>query len=288
MKALPLLNLITPDTVDADIYERCLLRIGVFESALGGNEEILGEITTELHDIVQNHGLTPEERRVKLQQLSDNKILLVQEQEKLEAQQLDLFGLRFPEDKMEKEVEDASSFWLSPASIQRLVMRYLLKKLGTEQEFILGEKALKTLRLSEEARNTLLPDFQQFPREKTRVYREWEKWLKGSDQHLSITFEADCATQHPNAVFIMPTHPLVKQAAAALNAEQDAFTTLKVKTNKVSPGRYEFAIYQWQFLGIRDHLVLKPIVSSEMLMPHLNYLLERAEDSDIQEKLYPY
>ena len=281
-ESVAIINLITPGTVDADIYERCLLRIGVFESALGGNEEILGEITTELQDIVQNHGLTPEERKVKLQQLADNKILLVQEQEKLEAQQLDLFGLRFPEDKMEKEVEDASSFWLSSASIQRLVTRYLLKKLGTEQEFILGEKALKTLRLSEEARNTLLPDFQQFPREKTRVYREWEKWLKGSDQHLSITFEADCATQHPDAVFIMPTHPLVKQAAAALNAEQDAFTTLKVRTNKVPPGRYEFAIYQWRFLGIREHLLLKPIASSDVLMPHLNYLLEKAEDSDTQ------
>ena len=220
-ESVTIVNLITPGTVDADIYERCLLRIGVFESALGGNEEILGEITTELRGIAENYKLTREERRIKLQQLADNKILLVQEQEKLEAQQLDLFGLRFPDDRMEREVEEASSFWLSPASIQRLVTRYLLQKTGTEQEFILGEKSLKTLRLSEGARNTLLDDLQQFSREKTRVYREWEKWLKGSDQHLPITFEADCATQHPDAVFIMPTHPLVKQAAAALNTEQE-------------------------------------------------------------------
>ena len=165
-ESVTIFNLITPGTVDADIYERCLLRIGVFESALGGSEEILGEITTELRDIAENYELTQEERRVKLQQLADNKILLVQEQEKLEAQQLDLFGLRFPEDKMEKEVEDASSFWLSPASIQRLVTRYLQEKIGTGQEFILGEKPLKTLRLAEGARNTLLGDFQQFSREK--------------------------------------------------------------------------------------------------------------------------
>ena len=264
-ESVTIVNLITPGTVDADIYERCLLRIGVFESALGGNEEILGEITTELRGIAENYKLTREERRIKLQQLADNKILLVQEQEKLEAQQLDLFGLRFPDDRMEREVEEASSFWLSPASIQRLVTRYLLQKTGTEQEFILGEKSLKTLRLSEGARNTLLDDLQQFSREKTRVYREWEKWLKGSDQHLPITFEADCATQHPGAVFIMPTHPLVKQAAAVLNTEQEVVTTLKVRTNKVPPGRYEFAIYQWRFLGIREHLVLKPIALSECI-----------------------
>ena len=282
-ESVTIVNLITPGTVDADIYERCLLRIGVFESALGGNEEILGEITTELRNIAEDYELTPEERRTKLKQLEDNQIRLIQEHEELEAQQLDLFGLRFPEDKMEKEVEDASSFWLLPASIQRLITRYLLQKIGTGQEFILGEKPLKTLRLSEGARNTLLEDFQQFSREKTRVYREWEKWLKGSDQHLPITFEADCATQHPGAVFIMPTHPLVKQAAAVLNTEQEVVTTLKVRTNKVPPGRYEFAIYQWRFLGIREHLVLKSVASSEALTPHLNDLLERAEDGDTQE-----
>ena len=281
-ESVTIINLITPGTVDADIYERCLLRIGVFESALGGSEEILGEITTELREIAENHELTQEERRIKLQQLADNKILLVQEQEQLEAQQLDLFGLRFPENRMEKEVEDASSFWLSPASVQRLVTRYLLQRIGTEQEYILGEKSLKTLRLSEDARKALLPDFQRFSREKTRVFREWEKWLKGSDQHLPITFEADCATRYPDAVFIMPTHPLVKQAAAALNSTQDIITRLKVKTNKVPPERYEFAIYQWRFLGIREHLVIKPVATSEELTPHLNYLLERAMDGDTQ------
>ncbi len=282
-ESVAIINLITPGTVDADIYERCLLRIGVFESALGGSEEILGEVTTELRNIAEDYGLTQEERITKLQQLEDNQIRLIQEHEELEAQQLDLFGLRFPEDKMEKEVEDASSFWLSPKSIQRLVTRYLQQKIGTEQAFILGEKPLKTLRLSESARNTLLADFQQFSREKARVYRDWEKWLKGSEQHLSITFEADSATQHPDAVFIMPTHPLVKQAAATLNTEQEVVTKLKVKTSKVPSGRYEFAIYQWRFLGIREHLVLKPIASSDVLTPHLNDLLERAADSDTQE-----
>ena len=286
-KSVSIINLITPGTVDADIYERCLLRIGVFENALGGSEEILGEITTELRDIAENYALTQEERRIKLQQLADNQIRLIQEQEKLEAQQLDLFGFHFLDDRMEKEVKEASSFWLSSVSVQRLVTRYLQQKIGTEQEFILGEKPLKTLRLAEGARNTLLNDFQQFSREKTRVYRDWEKWLKGSDPHLPITFEADCATQHPDAVFIMPTHPLVKQAAAALNTEQEVVTTLKVSTNKVPPGCYEFAIYQWRFLGIREHLVLKPIALSEALVPHVNDLLERAEDGDTQENQVP-
>src|SRR5208283_3389599 len=44
-------NFITPGTVDAEIYERCLLRIGVFNSALGGSEEILGQVTREIRDV---------------------------------------------------------------------------------------------------------------------------------------------------------------------------------------------------------------------------------------------
>ena len=65
-----------------------------------------------------------------------------------------------------KRLKKLQVFWLTPASIQRLVMRYLQRKIAIEQEFILGEKPLKTLRLSEDARNTLLRDFQQFPRER--------------------------------------------------------------------------------------------------------------------------
>jgi hypothetical protein len=34
---------------------------------------------------------------------------------------------------------------------------------------------------------------------------------------------------------------------------------------------------------MREHLVIKPIASSEVLTPHLNDLLERAVDSDAQE-----
>jgi superfamily II DNA or RNA helicase len=90
-------NLITPGTVDADIYERCLVRIGVFNNALGGSEEILGEITREIRNIAENFSLSEDDRGLKLQQLADNKIRLIQEQEELEERQVELFGIRLPE-----------------------------------------------------------------------------------------------------------------------------------------------------------------------------------------------
>ena len=278
-----IINLITPGTVDADIYERCLLRIGVFESALGGSEEILGEITTELREIAEDYALSGEERGVKLQQLADNQIRLIQEKERLEDLQLELFGIRLPDDRMEREVEDASSFWLSPVSIQRLVTLYLQKRLGSEREYILGERSLKTLRLSGIARETLLRDFRQLPRERSPVYREWENWLTGEGQHITVTFEADCATQHPKAVFITPIHPVVKQAARALGTEDNVVTVLKAQTDAVPAGRYDFAIYQWQFHGIKEDMILRPIALSEVLTPYLSRLLEEAVDGGVQD-----
>ncbi|MEK7718915.1 MAG: SNF2-related protein [Bacteroidota bacterium] len=278
-ESIAIVNLITPGTVDADIYERCLVRIGVFNNALGGSEEILGEITREIRSIAEQFALNDEERGLKLQQLADNKIRLIQEQEELEQRQLELFGIRLPENQMKKEIEDASSFWLSPVSIHRLVTLYLQRTCGKEQDFILGEKPLKTLRLSQDARNSLLHDFQRLTRQTTTAYREWENWLKGGNPHLLVTFEADCATHHSEAAFIMPLHPLVKQAAMSFDTRQRVITTLSVQDNEVPAGRYEFAIYQWRFHGIREDLILRPIASSEVVTAHLGRLLEKAVDA---------
>ncbi|MBW2021209.1 MAG: DEAD/DEAH box helicase family protein, partial [Deltaproteobacteria bacterium] len=139
-ESIAIFNLITPGTVDADIYERCLLRIGVFNNALGGSEEILGEISREIRDIAENFNLSDAERREKLQQLADNQIRLMQEQEELEQKQVELFGIRLPEDQLKKEINEASSFWLSPEAIRNLITNYLQNTCGKEQEFILGEK----------------------------------------------------------------------------------------------------------------------------------------------------
>ena len=279
-ESVAIVNLITPGTIDADIYERCLVRIGVFERALGGSEEILGEITRGIRNIAENYSLSEEDRRAKFQQLADNKIRLMHEQEKLEQKQMELFGIRLPEDQMKKEIEDASSFWLSPLSLLRLVTLYLQDKCGTDHAFILGEKPLKMLRLSQDARSILLRDFQQVPEQNTTAYREWQNWLKGGNPLLSITFESDCATQHPKAAFVTPLHPLVKQAAMSFDARQRVSTTLKVNTHDVPADQYEFAIYQWRFQGIREDLVLKPIASAKELTPYLGRLLEKAVDTD--------
>lgn len=286
-ESVAIFNLITPGTVDADIYERCLLRIGVFNSALGGSEEILGEISREIRNIAENFSLSDEERGEKFQQLADNKIRLIQEQEELEQKQVELFGIRLHENRFKKEIDEASSFWLSPTSILNLITHYLQKTCGKEQESILGEKPLKTLRLSQEARSRLLKDFQKLPRQNTSSYREWENWLKGGNPHLHITLDAICASQHPDAAFITPLHPLVKQASRAFDIRQRVVTTLKVKDGAIPGRKYLFAIYQWQFHGIREDLVLCPVATSDIVTSNLNRLLEKAEQDPTEKENLP-
>ena len=277
-ESVAIFNLITPGTVDADIYERCLVRIGVFKRALGGSEEIFGEIVREIRSIAENFSLNKTERKKQLQQLADNKIRLIQEQDELEQKQLELFGIHLPQNQIKQEIEQASSYWLSPTSLHRLITIYLRHTCGTDQEFILGEKALKTLRLSQDARNNLLKDFRKIRRQTTTVYREWENWLKGGDLHLSVTFDAECASQNPETVFIIPPHPLVKQAAMTFDTKKRVVTVLRSKSGKVAKGSYEFAIYQWRFHGIREDLILQPVASTDVVTKHLSDLLKTTED----------
>ena len=67
----------------------------------------------------------------------------------------------------------------------------------------------------------------------------------------------------------------------AFDARKRVFTAPKVNSNDVPKGRYEFAIYQWQFHGVKEDLVLRPVASSDVLTAHLSGLVERAERDPI-------
>ena len=176
----------TPGTVDADIYERCLMRIGVFHHAVGGSEEILGEITREIHNIADSFTLTPEQRADRLQQLGDNKIRQVQEETALEEKQAELFGLTVPNQSWREEIAEAESFWLSAEALQRCVTAYLSGVAETDGDFLLGDKPLKTLRLGQKIRARLFDDFRNQPRSTDPVARQWEMWLPSRFSPLLI------------------------------------------------------------------------------------------------------
>ncbi len=278
-------NMVTPGTVDHDIYTRCLNRIGIFQRALGGSEEILGRITRELRTVAENLELTQEERQTRLQQLADNEIRFLQEQETLEDQQAELFGLVLPRKQMEEEVRDAASVWLSPRAMQNLIQHYLIARCGGD-DHILGQKPLKNLRLSMEARTRLLNDYQKLPRQTSQVYRGWEKWLRGSEPHLILTFDGQCATENRKCDFITPIHPLAIQAARAQENAPPYCTICRVQAADIPSGSYPFAIYQWQTYGLREDVEFRPVCTNSQVEGSFIALLEKASDAaDLQSEM---
>ncbi|SDA22305.1 SNF2 family N-terminal domain-containing protein [Nitrosospira sp. Nsp18] len=275
-ETVAIVNLITPGTVDAEIYERCLWRIGVFQSAIGGNEEILGKITQELHDIAESFDLTPEEREKRLKQLSDNGIRQIQEEQALELKQAELLGLNIPNQSWQKDIESAESYWLSSAALQCCVSSYLIKRLSADQEYLLGEKALKTLRLSQEARGKLLDDFKRSPRSTEPATREWEKWLKGAQPTVAVTFDQEAAVENSRAFHLSVTHPLVRQAAQYLKSDEPGYAVLEVNSEVVTPGEYQFGIYRWTKQGIKQEETLMPVVADAAVEEKLLLLLQTA------------
>ena len=268
--------MITPGTVDADIYDRCLLRIGVFHNSVGDCEDILGEVTSEIRKLVDNFELTDEERREKLQQMTDNKIRFIKEQEELEEKQRDLFGIHLPQAAFDTELKNATNYWLSADNIQNLVCCYLKQRLDADKEYIIGTKDLKKLRLSQEARLNLLDDFKQAKLPRNEVNKAWRKWLESGEQMIDITFESKCWKENPNATLLSITHPLVKMAADYLQSKGKVVTTLRVKSDKFAVGEYPFAVYQWKLSGEREDVQMTTVSANTNLNRILFELLKQS------------
>ena len=273
-QTVAIFNFITPGTVDAEIYERCLLRIGVFRQALGGSEEILGNLTREIHGIAENLQLTLEEQARRLQQLADNEIRVVQEQTLLEEQQAKLFGLSVPKQD-EELIKSASSFWLAPARIRNLIEVYLSTLDSSRTYKLQGRQPIVSIQLNQEIRNRLIDNFKGVS-QKGAVDLTWDRWLKGNDPYLRLTFDPAAADEDRSATFITPTHPLARQAAKASEPASTLACFVSAKTSSVAAGRYPFAIYRWKVMGVTESFVFQPVCESE---EHSKVLLELLESA---------
>jgi SNF2 family DNA or RNA helicase len=281
-ETVAIVNIITPGTVDADIHDRCLSRIGVFERSIGGSEEILGEITQEIHNIADSFTLTNEEKSRQLAQLSDNKIRVIAEEEELENRQAELFGLHVPTKTWQDEIELASSFWLSPSALKRCIEMYINERMDSDKKYISGDMEINSLRLSQEARKALLEDYRLLPRSKEPINRNWEKWLKGNDPTLSLTFNQEIAVENSDLLLITPVHPLVKQSINGLNIVDKASCLLEVKTNDFPVGKYLFALYHWEKKGVkRDDQVIAICANQELEQSLLNLITHSTDSADL-------
>ena len=286
-EAIAIVNLVTPQTVDYEIYDRCLLRLGIFEHAIGGNEEILGELGAELQSIGESLSLTPGEIRDRLQQISDNVIRRRDEEERMEGAQGELFGLgQFVAD-WTSEIENAESPWLTPDAIRRLVNLYLQRLLESpERNFLEGSGPIRTLRLSADAKRELLASLDVRGRRTESSFTRWENWLRSASSRLAVAFRQDAARENDEVVHLDATHSLVQQAATLLatGGGPQPSPPARVFVSAPSPtapaGDHAFAVYRWRKTGVLQGDEFVAVCSSpEAEGVVLRLLAEASDDS---------
>lgn len=272
-------NIITEGTVDADIYHRCLMRIGVFERSIGDCEEILGQIASGIDYIVYDTNLTDEERNIKLEQMADNEVRKMQELNRLEEEEKELFGFDLTELTTSHEIKKAESPWISGYFLQKLIENYITAIVGKGQ-YIIGESSLKTIRLSASARQILRDDLKKLTGGRNALRRSWQNYLSGNKPNHSITFDPETASKERDSFFITAMHPLAKQAAKYYSHRESAYLHLQLHTSVIPSGQYVFSVYAWQYTGYNTYTKLITVCENEKIAVELPFLLEDADSSE--------
>ena len=272
-------NIITEGTVDADIYHRCLMRIGVFERSIGDCEEILGQIASGIDYIVYDTNLTDEERNIKLEQMADNEVRKMQELNRLEEEEKELFGFDLTELTTSHEIKKAECPWISGYFLQKLIENYITAIVGKGQ-YIIGESSLKTIRLSASARQILRDDLKKLTGGRNALRRSWQNYLSGNKPNHSITFDPETASKERDSFFITAMHPLAKQAAKYYSHRESAYLHLQLHTSEIPSGQYVFSVYAWQYTGYNTYTKLITVCENEKIAVELPFLLEDADSSE--------
>ena len=268
-EAVVIVNMITKGTIDKIIFDRCLMRIGVFEHSIGDCEGILGEVAEEIEHIASSFELTKEEQDEKLLQLADNKIRLIQENERLEDEQYNLLGIKINKEEMEKDIKEATNEWSSPDELKLLVKSYL-EYIGYNQFEIETDKTLYHLRVSKELKELLLNDYKKLGVKNTGVNLYWERWLKKGDQYLAVSFNSDEKSSNEKCMLLNVQHPLVKQAAQLIDISKPRYVCLTLKksdfeSTTFDKDEYYFMAFQWKFTGVTTDTKIITIAESEEL-----------------------
>ncbi|APE09311.1 hypothetical protein BO226_08900 [Rhodococcus sp. 2G] len=271
-ESVAIINILTEGTIEAEIYQRCLSRIGVFHRALGGSEKILGDLTSELRRIAEDLSLSDTDRKERLRQLADNEVARVQELERLEDQQSALLGLST--ESFESRVSEASTEWLSEDKIRDLVRLYFEDSIGRRIALKAGKVAV--VRLDDEAVARVTDDLQSVCGGDPRL----ERVLRRRPAQLRLTADSELAVDDDTVELLGTTHPLVLVTARHAALTRPAMSSLRVRTDLVAPGRYPVAVHGWTRLDSRDTLTLRYISTDPAVEEIADVLLTKAVDGD--------
>lgn len=272
-------NMITEDTIDAVIYDRCLSKIGVFEASIGDCSEILGDISDQIFKIMFDSELTDEERKMKIEKMADNEVMKVQELHRLEQEEKSLYGFDLSKYIIDKDVQEAENQWINPQSMNEMVNAFMDDYLG-QGEYIRGKSEAKTLRLAADKRKLLLDDLKsmQLPTNNNAV-KLWKAYLKSDKPVLPVTFDSNYAKDNRDVAFLTQMHPLVMDAAAYESKKFPCNVSVRVADPEIQSGNYEFLVYAWKYVGLRPDIQLIAVSDNEAVEKNILSFLHYASDT---------
>ena len=281
-------NFITDGTIDAVVYDRCLTKIGVFESSIGECSEILGDMSEKILKIMLEPGLSVEERQLKMEKMADNEVLKVQEINRLEQEEKTLYGFDLSNYIHDKGVKDAESAWITPENISTLVDSFLADFIG-EGEYIKSNKSneLCNLRIGSEKKQILLDDLKKLQLTgNNNAVRTWNAYLKSANSQIKVTYDAATARDNRDALFFTQLHPLVQQAAKHQSKQLPCEVGIYVCDDAIPNGDYEFIIYSWQYVGFRPNVKLIVVSGHEFIKDRFMYYLKTGTDYEYDDRAF--
>lgn len=271
-EAVAIINILTHGTIEAEIYDRCLSRIGVFHHAIGGSEQILGDVTAAIVNIATNLQMEPHERQAALRQLADNDIARIEEEQRLEDQQADLLG--YTGSSFEENVAEASSEWLSARKISAVVRRYF-ESVQPGRSIALRPGRIARVPLNAEAAARIIDELDA----QNIDARHLKRLLRGDRIVLSMTTDPELTEEAGNVELLSSSHPLVLLAARRFHLSDPVHVSAVVTSKEVEPGDYPVAVYAWTRFGVRDSLTYRFVAENEAIEERAASLLAACTDS---------
>lgn len=275
-------NLVSEGTIDENVYDKCLMKIGVFESSIGDCSEILGTVGRSIFNIMFDRQLSEEEKDLKMQQLADNKIRKVQELNSLEEEEKSIYGIDISENMKDQEVRDSESTWINPQTMQELLTVYLCDNFG-DGEYFKGKGERKVLNLSVDKRGKLRKDMIDLFGKTPRFGREdikWRSYLKSGESRKEVTFSSDYAREHRQTTFLTQFHPFVRQAAEYECSIFPLNIMFEAQSDGTIPaGEYEFQIYSWNYVGLRPDSRLVAVSADSQVEKAIFHMIQSSDAS---------
>ena len=250
-------NMITNGTVDADIYDRCLMRIGIFNQTIGCGEEILGEIAKGIQDIAVDYNLSVTEKNDKLRQLADNKIRLLNENQIMEENQYDFLSIRMPYEDDKLKIQEFTNYWLTSTKIENVIEHYFIKKFDKKVLSYVNSSTFE-IRFTKEEKNEILSEYYSIKAELAFMDRTWVDFLKSAEIAYRYTYDSD-VSKDKDICLMGATHPLVQLAGKYFSNHIKQQVVLQVCDVKLAGRHIGFAIYEWRYAGDRNLSELKII-----------------------------